>query len=133
MRNIRAQTTRVRVLYDGTDAMKYGYFDGKRLLFAGIPCSSDDLAKAKGVVHTQNKTVAEKIRAAGYQVEILKSPQVKWHNANLWRLTLTFRIEEKAALMAYCERRGMTLYNATREIIREALRREQEQAESNDT
>ena len=133
MRNIRAQTTRVRVIYDGIDTMKYGYFDGKHLLFAGIPCTPEDLNEAKGIVHTQNKAVAEKIKAAGYQVEILKPNQYKWDKDNLWKLTLTFPIQEKETLMAYCERRGMTLYNATREIIREALRREQEQIESNDT
>ena len=127
MRNIRAQTTRVRVIYDGIDEMKYGYFDGKHLLFTGIPCPPEDLNKAKGVIHTQNKTVAEKIKAEGYQVEILKRNQDKWDKDNLWKLTLTFPIEERQALIDYCERRGMTLYNATREMIREALRREQEQ------
>ena len=113
--------TRVNVHFEGMAKKKYGYFDGINLYFSDALCTPATLIKQKGTIKTPNKEMSKKVKEAGYPVELLETPQDRWDRNNLSVFTVTIPKTEKAALLEYCQKRGISLHSAMREMIRKTI------------
>ena len=116
---------RVRVHYDDTGKLRYGYFDGERksLFFSGALYTAEDMRKANGVIRSPNRALCESLRNAGYPVERVPPPPEKWNKKKLRRVSTLLTLAEEQSLLSYCERLGVSMYAALRDIILDAIGR----------
>lgn len=123
---------RVKVEFEGQKQSRYAYATdehsassyGKAVIaMAGEAYGCGDLKIMRGTVVTSDKALAERLKAAGYDVR-LSTPQADYqarNQGNRAQVAVSLTPEENKALAEYCVSHGVTPYAATKQAIRDLL------------